>query len=711
MKAGRSIGGGELNLEQAREQLGRLERALEDLPDPLPLARTAPAPFPSPDPPMSDPAHSSDLEAQLNRYLERSKAPKRTGFPPMDALAARLHELTAPQQGAEAPKETPTPREKARVRASSPAADPRPATDLAWFEEKFAELKTHFARKEADKSEIISINAKLAEIIGRVDRLAAALPGEKTMAAVETQLSQISRSLETTRGQSASDADRISRAAKEILAASERAELARTGFENAARHTIQQLGQTVAVTATRTAALTAEQIASVIRPAAQGDGLTRVEHELRELNALSRESGERTTAALERVHQTLKTFLEKGAVRAEAASPKKRAAMHEPISAGAPAYARRDSNFGIGNAPKPQLNSITQRTPQDFPKSFSVGGERYAPYQWRPEQREEAEAPYPYASPPPETYARSPREEEKALPLFGLVVVAVVLLFASAALFYLHAKPELPQLHLSVLPDVSVLPKPPSSGQQSAATAEAQPQSLLRVRQVQGPALLTAADQNHDAAKSLAEFGEELQMLTSAASKGDREAQFRIGARFLSDSGVQGAATTAARWLARAAEQGHRESQFVLASLYERGAGVPKDEALARDFYRRAASAGHIRAMHNLAVLLSAQDLPQAYQEAARWFMSAALAGLTDSQFNLALLYERGLGLQQNNRKAYFWYEVAALAGDKEAGRQAERVKLLIPDADGRAASQEAGVWAPQVEDMPRVAQESAVRG
>jgi localization factor PodJL len=235
------------------------------------------------------------------------------------------------------------------------------------------------------------------------------------------------------------------------------------------------------------------------------------------------------------------------------------------------------------------------------------------------------------------------------------------------------------------------------------------PEKLLTAKSKEGPGLFTAAEQPHTTTAAKTEPGEDLQMLTTAASRGDRDAQFRIGARFLSDGSAQGDPATAARWLTRAADQGHTESQFVLASLYERGAGVTKDEALARELYRKAASAGHPRAMHNLGVLLSAQDTVQDYQEAASWFRSAAAAGLTDSQFNLALLYERGLGVQQNVREAYFWYQVASLAGDKEAALHAERLKRQLPDAESQAASEKAGSWRPTVERLtPRL---SADRG
>ncbi|MFY9874652.1 MAG: tetratricopeptide repeat protein, partial [Rhodomicrobium sp.] len=224
------------------------------------------------------------------------------------------------------------------------------------------------------------------------------------------------------------------------------------------------------------------------------------------------------------------------------------------------------------------------------------------------------------------------------------------------------------------------------------------------------PSLFTAADQNHLPSPSQPDSHEDLQVLANAASLGDREAQFRIAAHFLSDGTLQGDPSTAARWLARAANQGHVESQFVLATLYERGIGVPKDDAVARELYHKAAGAGHIRAMHNLGVLLCAQDSPQDYQEAAAWFANAAMSGLTDSQFNLAVLYERGLGLQQNNQKAYFWYEVASLAGDKEATRQAERLKRQLPDAETQAAAEQAGSWRPSVEQLPHLASGSASR-
>ena len=99
------------------------------------------------------------------------------------------------------------------------------------------------------------------------------------------------------------------------MAATEKAQEARVGFEEAARHTVKELGQTVVVSASRAATVTAEEIAAALNERRVGGRLDSVESELRALNTVSRESCERTTAALERVHQTLRVFLGKGPKR------------------------------------------------------------------------------------------------------------------------------------------------------------------------------------------------------------------------------------------------------------------------------------------------------------------------------------------------------------------------------------------------------------
>ena len=84
----------------------------------------------------------------------------------------------------------------------------------------------------------------------------------------------------------------------------------------------------------------------------------------------------------------------------------------------------------------------------------------------------------------------------------------------------------------------------------------------------------------------------------------------------------------------------------------------------------------HLMAMHNLAVLSAGngQNAPD-YDTASKWFGAASAFGLADSQFNLAVLYENGLGVTKDPALAYSWYAIAARNGDAEATRR--RDKLL----------------------------------
>jgi TPR repeat protein len=58
-----------------------------------------------------------------------------------------------------------------------------------------------------------------------------------------------------------------------------------------------------------------------------------------------------------------------------------------------------------------------------------------------------------------------------------------------------------------------------------------------------------------------------------------------------------------------------------------------------------------------------ANDLPRAYKE----FLAAATAGHTDSQFNVALMYEQGIGVGKDEKEAVSWYAKAAAQGHPAA--------------------------------------------
>ena len=58
-----------------------------------------------------------------------------------------------------------------------------------------------------------------------------------------------------------------------------------------------------------------------------------------------------------------------------------------------------------------------------------------------------------------------------------------------------------------------------------------------------------------------------------------------------------------------------------------------------------------------------ANDLPLAFKE----FLEAATAGHADSQFNLALMYEQGIGVGKDEKEAVVWYGKSAAQGNAAA--------------------------------------------
>ncbi len=90
------------------------------------------------------------------------------------------------------------------------------------------------------------------------------------------------------------------------------------------------------------------------------------------------------------------------------------------------------------------------------------------------------------------------------------------------------------------------------------------------------------------------------------------------------------------------------------------------------------ADAGNRRAMHTLAMQYAGRgDM----SGAARWFVRAAEMGYRDSQFNLAVLYERGEGVRQSLVDAYVWYSIAAENNDSEAAKRVEAIQSQLAPA------------------------------
>lgn len=90
--------------------------------------------------------------------------------------------------------------------------------------------------------------------------------------------------------------------------------------------------------------------------------------------------------------------------------------------------------------------------------------------------------------------------------------------------------------------------------------------------------------------------------------------------------------------------------------------------AAAATYYSRAATLGHLAATYNLARLYECGlGVPQDEPRAARLYRTAANLGDAQAQTNLGAMYATGRGLPQDASAAALWYERAAAQGNPQA--------------------------------------------
>ena len=186
--------------------------------------------------------------------------------------------------------------------------------------------------------------------------------------------------------------------------------------------------------------------------------------------------------------------------------------------------------------------------------------------------------------------------------------------------------------------------------------------------------------------------------LVGQAESGDAAAQFDLAGRYAEGGAGPRNYELAAQWYEKAAQQGLAVAEYRLGSLYEKGLGVGKDMQRAKDLYQRAAEKGNTRAMHNLGVLAAEGGKPN-YTSAALWFGKAAEYGIRDSQYNLAVLLARGLGLPKDLVKSYTWFAIVAAAGDADAARKRNDVAARLTSSELAAANAAAAGFAPRPAD------------
>lgn len=97
--------------------------------------------------------------------------------------------------------------------------------------------------------------------------------------------------------------------------------------------------------------------------------------------------------------------------------------------------------------------------------------------------------------------------------------------------------------------------------------------------------------------------------------------------------------------------------------------------------FKAAAEDGLDLAQFNLAILyFTGRGVEQDVTEAARWTEAAAAQGHTEAQFNLGALYYNGQGVSQDKSRSAEWYSQAAKSGHGEA---AYLLATMYDEGDG----------------------------
>lgn len=158
-----------------------------------------------------------------------------------------------------------------------------------------------------------------------------------------------------------------------------------------------------------------------------------------------------------------------------------------------------------------------------------------------------------------------------------------------------------------------------------------------------------------------------LRNFLTLSHKGDPQAQYFLAYMFDVGQGTGQDVSEAARWYIRSAKQGYLPAEVYAGYIFATGHGVPEDREKAIEWYSRAAEKGDDIAQNNLGSLLLESEESKEKFAAGRWFMSSALQGNANAQYNLANMYRKGEGIKRNMAEAARWYLLAALQGNMYA--------------------------------------------
>ncbi len=194
----------------------------------------------------------------------------------------------------------------------------------------------------------------------------------------------------------------------------------------------------------------------------------------------------------------------------------------------------------------------------------------------------------------------------------------------------------------------------------------------------------------------------ELETLHALATKGDMNAQYKLGTRYYAGDGVIKDYSQSALWYRRSAEQGNIDAQYSLGNMYLMGEGIAQDDKQATHWYALAADQGHVSAQHNLTNLqkTAAPNVQMEVQtstitdeqltpdtsiaEEVNTVEEISADSSGKAEYEQGLAYAFGDGVSQNDRTAFNLFYAAA-----EKGYALAQYKVGVAFAYGEGVRQD----------------------
>lgn len=120
---------------------------------------------------------------------------------------------------------------------------------------------------------------------------------------------------------------------------------------------------------------------------------------------------------------------------------------------------------------------------------------------------------------------------------------------------------------------------------------------------------------------------------------------------------------------------GDASAQYRLAVMYAKGQGVPQDDQQAASWYLKAAVQDDARAQFAIAEMYrEGRGVPQNDKQATTWYLEAADHGFPKAQYTVGLMYAKGEGVPQDFIQAYKWLILAGEMAVSSKGWIEERM-------------------------------------